>query len=664
MSGSWACWFWTLVGAGCLGWGIKGMVLGSVMDEKRREVERLKSKVTMLTNQPPEVRTVEKRVEVPVDRVVVKHVEVPVEKIIEKRVEVPIEKTVEKIVDRPVDNQEYLVRIKALEGEVAMIAGLLPQIAQFQTVASQVGGRSVEGRVVVPVDNPEHLARIKAVEEEIVVIAGFLAQIAQAQTASSQAGVRSIEERVVVPADNPEHLARIRALESEVAVIADLRSQMAELRDLLLQVGEKVAEKTPETSVEQNRETPPAQVSERAVEHNQVSVSEQMVDRETDEASPDDLKQIRGVGPALERFLHKRGVFWFKQVATWSPGDIDKFEFLLPNFGGRIQREHWVRSAQVEHYKKYQEWLGDGEPPRESLDLPGQMTEIQAVSLQAEVKVAETSTEEIVLKNRAGVGETISEPAGALDQVGVAESVDEEEADKASPDDLKHIRGIGPALERFLHKRGVFWFRQVATWSPSDIDKFEFLLPNFGGRIQREHWVRSAQVEHYKKYQEWLGDGEPPSESLDLPRQMAEPHVASPQAEKQSIETEIETPPQQNGVAPTAQVGEHAVDRDHASATGPAEEGQAVGESPDDLKQIDGVGPALEQFLHNRGVFWFRQMAIWSQADIDKFEFLLPNFEGRIQQENLVRSAQVEHYKKYKQWLGDDQPPSTTPETH
>ena len=663
MSGSWACWFWTLVGAGCLGWGVKGMVMGSVMDEKRREVERLKSKVTMLTNQPPEVRTVEKRVEVPVDRVVVKHVEVPVEKIIEKRVEVPIEKTVEKIVDRPVDNQEYLVRIKALEGEVAMIAGLLPQIAQFQTVASQVGGRSVEGRVVVPVDNPEHLARIKAVEEEIVVIAGFLAQIAQAQTASSQAGVKSIEERVVVPADNPEHLARIKALEGEVAVIADLRSQMAELRDLLLQVGEKVAKKPLETPVEQHMETPPAQVSERAVECNQASVSEQRAEREADEVSPDDLKHIRGIGPALERFLNKRGVFWFRQVATWSPADIDKFEFLLPNFGGRIQREHWVRSAQVEHYKKYQEWLGDGEPPRESLDLPGQMTEIQAVSLQTEVKVAETSTEEIALKDRAVVDEAISEPAGALDQAGAAESVAEGEADKASPDDLKHIRGIGPALERFLHKRGVFWFRQVATWSPADIDKFEFLLPNFGGRIQRENWMRSAQVEHYKKYQEWLGDGEPPRESLDLPRQMAEPQAASPQAENQSIEMMgIETPMEQNGVVPTAQVNEHALDRDHAGAQ--VDGGQAVGESSDDLKRIYGVGPGLERFLHKRGVFWFSQVATWKQTDIEKFEFLLPNFEGRIQRENWVRSAKVEHYKKYKQWLGDDQPPGTTPETH
>ena len=107
-----------------------------------------------------------------------------------------------------------------------------------------------------------------------------------------------------------------------------------------------------------------------------------------------------------------------------------------------------------------------------------------------------------------------------------------------------------------------------------------------------------------------------------------------------------------------------AGDLDHAGAVEPSEEGQAVGESPDDLKHIRGVGQALERFLHKRGVFWFSQVATWSQADIDKFEFLLPNFGGRIQRESWVRSAQVEYYKKYKQWLGGDGPTGTTPDTH
>ncbi|MDH4153059.1 MAG: hypothetical protein OEV01_04680 [Nitrospira sp.] len=666
MSAHWTCWLGMVVGAGCLGWGIKGLVLGSVIDDKHREVERLTSKVSMLTkltNQPPEVRTVEKRVEVPVERVVVKHIEVPVEKIIEKRVEVPIEKTVEKVVDRPVDNPEYLARIKALESEVAMIAGLLPQIAQYQTVASQVGGRSHEGRVLVPLENPEQVARIKALEEEIVVIAGFLAQIAQAQTVASQtAGERRSEERVMVPVDNPEHVARIKALEDEVAVIADLRVQIAELRARSVQADEQVVEKRIETPTDQTRSVQIDQVREHAVDLNHAGAVEQADEGEAGQELPDDLKQIRGVGPALERFLHKRGVFRFRQVATWSQADVEKFEFLLPNFGGRIQRENWVHSAQVEHYKKYRQWLGDGEPTNESPDFHVQSTEIPALSAQVGEEVIERRSESpadrMAVQNGDVSIETISEPAGDLDHARGVERLDEGQAVAESPDDLKQIRGVGPALERFLRKRGVVWFRQVATWSAADIDKFEFLLPNFGGRIQRENWVHSAQVEHYKKYRQWLGDGEPPSEKLERSVQMAE----SVQTDEQVVGNRIETPAEkmiaQDGDVPIQTISEPAEDLGYAGIGEPSDEGQAAGESPDDLKQIRGVGPGLERFLHKRGVFWFSQVATWSQTDIDKFEFLLPNFSGRIQRENWVYSAQVEYYKKYRQWLGDGPPPS------
>ncbi|MBH0207470.1 MAG: hypothetical protein HP495_02875 [Nitrospira sp.] len=200
--------------------------------------------------------------------------------------------------------------------------------------------------------------------------------------------------------------------------------------------------------------------------------------------------------------------------------DIDKFEFLLPNFGGRIQRENWVRSAQVEHYRKYKQWLGEGEPPHESLDLPTRNAEPQPESVQDEEKLGEmrveTQTEKMVVQHGNMPVDTLNEPAGDLDSVGTGEPLDEGQVAGESPDDLKQIRGVGPALERFLHKRGVFWFSQVATWSSADIDKFEFLLPNFGGRIQRENWVGSAKVEYYKKYKQWLGDGEPPTTTPEM----------------------------------------------------------------------------------------------------------------------------------------------------
>jgi predicted flap endonuclease-1-like 5' DNA nuclease len=79
----------------------------------------------------------------------------------------------------------------------------------------------------------------------------------------------------------------------------------------------------------------------------------------------------------------------------------------------------------------------------------------------------------------------------------------------AQVDDLKHIYGVGPALEKLLHKLGVYQFKQVALWVDEDIAFFDKQLEQFHGRIRREGWVRSAVEEHYKKYGQWLGEGEP-----------------------------------------------------------------------------------------------------------------------------------------------------------
>ena len=520
MSANWTCWLGTMVGAGLLGWGIKGLMVGTLMDDKRREMERLTSKLAMLTklaNQPPEVRTVEKRVEVPVERVVVKHVEVPVEK----------------VVDRPVDNPEHLARIQALEGEVAVIAGLFTQIAQLKPFSSQAGERRIEERVVVPVDNTEQLARIQALEGEVAVITELREQIAELRAASLQTNEKVVEKRIeppveqngVVPVDNTEHLARIKALEGEVVMIAELRAQLTQLAQLAqlqaasLQAGEMGVEQRIEPPVEQlvvqNGNAPVEPIGAHTGDLDRAGAVAPSEEGQAVGESPDDLKHIRGVGPALERFLHKRGVFWFSQVATWSQKDVDKFEFLLPNFGGRIQRENWVRSAQVEHYKKYKQWLGKGEPPSESAEPPAPMNELLAASPQANENGVENQieapAEQTVLSNGNAPVESIGAHTGDLDRAGAVALSDEAQAGKESPDDLKQIRGVGPGLERFLHKRGIFWFHQVATWSQKDIDKFEFLLPNFSGRIQRENWVRNAQVEYYKKYKQWLGEGEPPS---------------------------------------------------------------------------------------------------------------------------------------------------------
>lgn len=63
------------------------------------------------------------------------------------------------------------------------------------------------------------------------------------------------------------------------------------------------------------------------------------------EVSKDDLKQIKGVGPAIEKTLNELGIFRFKQIAEMSEYDIDRVARQLKGFRSRIYREDWMGQA-------------------------------------------------------------------------------------------------------------------------------------------------------------------------------------------------------------------------------------------------------------------------------------------------------------------------------
>ena len=63
----------------------------------------------------------------------------------------------------------------------------------------------------------------------------------------------------------------------------------------------------------------------------------------------------------------------------------------------------------------------------------------------------------------------------------------------AKKDDLKKISGVGPTIEKKLHKMGVTRYRQIANWKAADITRADDAL-NFKGRIKRENWVKQAKT--------------------------------------------------------------------------------------------------------------------------------------------------------------------------
>ena len=60
----------------------------------------------------------------------------------------------------------------------------------------------------------------------------------------------------------------------------------------------------------------------------------------------DDLKQLSGVGPALEKKLLEAGITTFAQIAAWTAEDVARIDETL-SFKGRIEREGWVEQART-----------------------------------------------------------------------------------------------------------------------------------------------------------------------------------------------------------------------------------------------------------------------------------------------------------------------------
>ncbi len=65
--------------------------------------------------------------------------------------------------------------------------------------------------------------------------------------------------------------------------------------------------------------------------------------------------------------------------------------------------------------------------------------------------------------------------------------------------------------------------------------------------------------------------------------------------------------------------------------------------TPDDLKLIVGIGPVLERMLHLLGITTYRQIARWTERDIDDFDARLAEFPGRIRRDAWVTQARALH---------------------
>jgi NADH-quinone oxidoreductase subunit E len=61
----------------------------------------------------------------------------------------------------------------------------------------------------------------------------------------------------------------------------------------------------------------------------------------------------------------------------------------------------------------------------------------------------------------------------------------------------------------------------------------------------------------------------------------------------------------------------------------------------DDLKLIEGIGPVLEQRLHDWGIYHFDQISAWGPAEVAFADQNVPRFKGRASRDKWVAQARI-----------------------
>ena len=337
-----SCWWWWLLLGGLLGWlaswwlsrGAIGRLGNSwhgrytendsrhlaTLRTKDTETGKLRAEFDEWKKRPapePQVRVVEKIVEKPVDRVIEKIVDRPVDRIIEKIVDRPVDRVIEKIVDRPV---ERIVE-KIVERPV-------------DRIVEKIVEKPVEIIVYQQVDNPKHLIRVRELESQVGLIAGLRTQLHTLQSAPPKVVEKVVEKIVDRPVDRIVEKIIDRPVDRIVERIVD--RPVDRIVEKLVPDTSGVEERDRQLRALQQRyddlgradRDRMALLVARDDEIRLLKLRTAQVDRVAAKAAGftvrgmDDLELVEGIGPKIAGLLNDAGVYYFYELAGMTPAQI------------------------------------------------------------------------------------------------------------------------------------------------------------------------------------------------------------------------------------------------------------------------------------------------------------------------------------------------------
>ena len=281
--------------------------------------------------------------------------------------------------------------------------------------------------------------RIAALEQELIQAKHQIPSLRE-HIHAQDAHVQSLEKQ-------------IKDANKVVSINAHTLNNQAEKR-----TSDKKNEKASEEAVEQKSAN---KANERATEKpattnktvaNQPAINKQSI-RKLDtyglkkpNGKADDLKLISGIGEKLEQLLNKCGIYHFEQIANFKRKDVATVDEML-NFRGRIDRDEWIKQARI-------------------------LMRNATAATEKDKPKAKRNTNNSTRPRVKPLG--MKRPKGELD-------------------DLQLITGVGPKLERKLHRLGIYHFEQIAEFTHEDIELLDSKLGTYRGRVKRDRWPKQAK---------------------------------------------------------------------------------------------------------------------------------------------------------------------------
>ncbi len=241
---------------------------------------------------------------------------------------------------------------KEHERLVSQNKNLMDQVSQFQASNRDAKNRAKELSTVVQ----DAFARRDELQREIKDIRSNL-EVAVTQRDKLQTDLesRGSHEDILKEKDDkifqlsrelenwqdrlPPLIERYRARDKEAT---DVEAELAEARERIRQLEHEQDQEHAETRIE------PVHDPDTLTDGREASndpLDDEPPAAESSYGAKDNLKKIKGVGPAIEKTLNELGIFRFEQIAEMSEYDIDRVAQRLKGFHSRIYREDWMGQA-------------------------------------------------------------------------------------------------------------------------------------------------------------------------------------------------------------------------------------------------------------------------------------------------------------------------------